>query len=74
VSNDRPIKPAFPGLDLDTVRETLTYIRDDLQRVPGLQSAAEALGAALREIDHCNKRLSVLSQGVISSSFFIRKH
>ena len=36
-----------PMIDLGTVRETLAYIRDDLQRVPGLERAAELLGSAL---------------------------
>ena len=40
-----------PDLDLDSVRTTLEYMRDDLERVAGLESAAAALSLALREID-----------------------
>ena len=45
-----------PLIDLGTVREMLACIRDDLQRVPELERAAEALGAALAEIEAAQRR------------------
>ena len=38
-----------PLFDLETVRNTLTYIRDDMQRVPALERTAEHIAAALAE-------------------------
>lgn len=38
-------------IDLETVRDTIAYIHDDLERVPGLEKAVAALDAALREIE-----------------------
>jgi hypothetical protein len=43
-------KRNVPLIDLGTVRDTLAYIRDDLQRVHGLECAAELIAAALAEI------------------------
>ena len=43
--------PRHPDLDLDSVRETLLYMRDDLVGVPGLERAAAALDVAIGEID-----------------------
>jgi hypothetical protein len=42
--------PRHPDLDLDSVRETLLYMRDDLVGVPGLERAAAALDVAIGEI------------------------
>lgn len=42
---------ATPMLDLATVRDTLSYMRGDIKRVPELAKAAEALDAAIKEID-----------------------
>ena len=36
-------KPIVPLVDFDTIRETLIYIRDDIQRVPGMEKAADRL-------------------------------
>jgi len=44
-------RPWPPTLDLSTVRETLTYMRDDMRRVPGLEQVAEAIDAAMIEIE-----------------------
>lgn len=43
--------PRHPDLDLDSVRETLIYMRDDFVGVPGLERAAAALDVAIGEID-----------------------
>jgi len=61
-------KRNVPLIDLGTVRATLAYIRDDCQRVPGLERTAELLGAALAEIEAADRRrlapipLSVMDQ------------
>jgi hypothetical protein len=46
-----PIDPkrSVPLVDLGTVRDTLAYIRDDFQRVPGLERAAELIDSACRD-------------------------
>ena len=43
-------------IDLGTVRDTLAFIRDDLQRVPALERAAELIGAALGEVRAAERR------------------
>jgi hypothetical protein len=53
--------PHVPLVDLETIRETLVYIRDDIQRVPGLERAAEGLSTVLAEIDAAARRRVVLS-------------
>jgi hypothetical protein len=49
-------KRNVPLVDLGTVRDTLTYIRDDFQRVPALERAAELIGAALAEVVAAERR------------------
>jgi hypothetical protein len=49
-------KRHVPLIDLGTVRETLAYIRDDLQRVPDLERAAELVASALGEIAAAERR------------------
>jgi hypothetical protein len=67
-------KPAIPLVNLDTVRETLTYIRDDIRRVPGLEEAADRLTAALVELaDYESRRLSPLSQSRIEVRIPLRR-
>lgn len=39
------------SIDLDTVRETLSYMHDDMRSVPGLERVAAALGRAIEEIE-----------------------
>jgi hypothetical protein len=53
-----PIDPKrnVPLIDLGTVCDTLAYIRDDLQRVPGLERAAELIGSALCEVVAAERR------------------
>ena len=45
-----------PPSNLSIDRETLAYIRDDLQRVPGLERAAEHLVSALAEVEAADRR------------------
>lgn len=56
--NGEPLqhKPNMPLVDFDTIRETLLYIRDDLQRVSGLEKASEFLTAALGELTAAERR------------------
>jgi hypothetical protein len=49
-------KHSVAMVDLATMRETLALIRDDLQRVPALQHAAELIGAALADIELAERR------------------
>jgi hypothetical protein len=61
-------KPTVPLIDLDTIRETLYYIRDDLQRVPGLEPAADRISAALAEISAAERRrLAPVSHSLIDA-------
>jgi len=67
-------KPNMPLIDLDTIRETLLYIRDDVQRVPGLEAAAEHLTAALDEITAAERRrLAPVSSSIIEARFVPRR-
>jgi hypothetical protein len=43
--------PGSPRIDLETIRETLAYIRDDVRNARGLEGVASALEEAVREID-----------------------
>jgi hypothetical protein len=69
-------KPGIPMVDFDTIRETLVYIRDDIQRVPGLEKAADRLTAALSELAAAERRrLAPVSRSVIDARpVFRRKH
>lgn len=63
-----------PLVDFDTIRETLVYIRDDIQRVPGLEKAAERLTAALAELAAAERRrLAPLSISVIDARMLPRR-
>jgi hypothetical protein len=67
-------KPSVPLVDLDTIRETLAYIRDDIQRVPGLEKAAERLTTALAEIAAAERRrLAPVSHSVIDARLVLRR-
>ncbi len=67
-------RPNVPLVDLETIRETLLYIRDDIQRVPGLERAADNLTAALGEITAAERRrLAPLSLSVIEARFLPRR-
>jgi hypothetical protein len=67
-------KPAVPLVDLDTIRETLAYIRDDIRRVPGLERAADRLTSALTEIAAAERRrLGPISHSVIDARLVLRR-
>ncbi len=67
-------KPTVPLVDLDTIRETLIYIRDDIQRVPGLEKAADRLTAALAEFAAAERRrLAPISHSVIDARLVLRR-
>lgn len=67
-------KPSVPLVDFDTIRETLAYIRDDIQRVPGLEKAADRLTAALAEIAAAERRrLAPVSRSVIDARLVLRR-
>jgi hypothetical protein len=67
-------KPIVPLVDLDTIRETLLYIRDDVQRVPGLDRVAERLTAALNEIAAAERRrLAPVSHSIIDARPVLRR-
>jgi hypothetical protein len=68
------LKPSVPLVDFDTIRETLTYIRDDIQRVPGLEKAADRLTAALAEIAAAERRrLAPVSHSLIDARVIMRR-
>ena len=67
-------KPAFQLVDLDTMRETLMYIRDDMRRVPGLEKAVDRLTAALGEIAAAEaRRLSPMTESFIKVRLPLRR-
>lgn len=68
-------QPWPPTLDLTTIRETLSYMHGDMKRVPALTKAAEALEAALREIDTARAKTAAPIIGRITGARFLgRKH
>ncbi|KUO63917.1 MAG: hypothetical protein APF80_06970 [Alphaproteobacteria bacterium BRH_c36] len=48
--------PRSTRIDLQTVRETLSYIRDDVAADPALANVASALSRAITEIDSADSR------------------
>lgn len=58
ISKERPWPPT---IDLSTVRETLAYIQDDVDRVPELKGVADALRATLAEIDRVKPKPTIAS-------------
>jgi hypothetical protein len=63
-----------PLIDLGTVRETLAYIRDDCQRVPGLERTAELLAAALAEVEAAERRrLAPIPRSVLEARLLARR-
>jgi hypothetical protein len=62
-------KLRVPHIDLTTVRETLTYIRDDLQRVAGLEAAAAALAKAVDEIEAAERQRAPIQLDIMRSRF-----
>lgn len=43
--------PKSPQIDLVTIRETISYMHDDVRNAPGLENVAIALQETLRQID-----------------------
>ncbi len=67
-------KRNVPLIDLGTVRETLACIRDDFQRVAGLQRAAELIGSALAEIEAAERRrLAPIPRSVLDMRLLTRR-
>jgi hypothetical protein len=67
-------KLSVPLVDLDAIRETLAYIRDDIRRVPGLEKAADRLTAALTEISEAERRrLGPVSHSIIDARLVLRR-
>ena len=69
-----PIDPKrnVPLIDLGTVRDTLAYIRDDLQRVPGLECAGELIASALAEIQAAERRrLAPIPRSVLETRLLL---
>lgn len=50
MGDDVPKRSAYPRIDLDTVRETLSYMRDDMATTPDLARVSQALSRAIDEI------------------------
>ncbi len=72
------VKSGLPGLDLSTVRDTLAYIQHDLQRVRGLEKAAEALQTAVLEVERASRQPTSLTPtdnvSAITARLFPRKN
>ena len=62
--------------DLGTVCSTLAYIRDDMQRVPGLERAAELIDEAVAELRAAEgRRLAPISHSLLKTRLGARhKH
>jgi hypothetical protein len=66
-------QPWPPHIDLSTARETLSYIHDDMKRVPELQKVAAALEEAMREMDRAEATSPRrMGRNVITASRFMR--
>lgn len=63
--------PRKPALDLDTVRETISYMRDDASRTPGYQRLTSALDAVLDEIEVSRRTGGGRSSGDLISARFL---
>jgi hypothetical protein len=51
LGQDQDARRLRPSIDLETVRETLLYMQDDMRRTPGLAAVRRAIEAAIAEID-----------------------
>ncbi|MGQ0673554.1 MAG: hypothetical protein ACT4N2_11865 [Hyphomicrobium sp.] len=66
--------PPHPMIDLATVRETLVYMRDDVRRVPGLESVGQALADAVAEIDKAATVSEPPRRATMLARFLPRSH
>jgi hypothetical protein len=63
-----------PAVDIGTLRDTLAYIRDDLGRTPGLEQAAELVGAAVAEVEVAERRrLAPIPRSVMEARLLARR-
>jgi hypothetical protein len=61
-------------IDLGTLREALAHIRDELQRVQGLERVAELLAAAVAEADAAGRRrLAPIPRSVLDARRLARR-
>jgi hypothetical protein len=69
-------KRGAPLFDPETLRNTLTYIRDDTQRVPALARAAALIEATLAELRAVERRrLAPVPHGILKiNTASRRKH
>lgn len=58
-------------IDLASVRDTLAYIESDLDTAPELQRVADAVRAALAEIDRIELANGAVSPAEITASRFL---
>jgi hypothetical protein len=66
-------QPRRPLLDLETLRETLIYMRDDLKRVPGFETTAAALTTAIQELDLADQRKQPIAIDILRARFLPAK-
>lgn len=59
-------------LDLGTLRETLHYMKDDADRVPGLEDLSQALATTIFEIERAERKLKPKELKPISAKFLPR--
>jgi len=59
-------KRNVPLVDLGTLKETLAYIRDDLQDLAGFERAAELVDSALKELKAADR--SGLPRSIIEAN------
>ena len=67
-----PRQPRVPLLDLETVRETLSYIHDDLKRTPGFETASARLAEAIAAIKTAEQSRQVIPSNILSAQFVRR--
>lgn len=68
------LRRGIPPINLGALRESLSYIRKDVARVPGLERAAELLQSALAELDAAERRqLAPFSRSLLDASWLSRR-
>lgn len=67
-------RPWPADIDLSTARETLAYLEGDMRRVPGLEKVAQAISAAMAEIEAAEKAAPyAMSYTPVASHFVPRR-